>query len=393
MRPAVDLHSERPSAYFDQWVWIRLAKASVGAPLHAGDADVLTAVRAASRAGVAFPLSSTHYIETSRIKDPRQRRDLAQVMAPVSRLLNLRSQRSLLRMQMLNAMHESFERPYFRPAVESPLGLGVAWTMLGRTDIPKIMTGDREVTDAELPNRLTLVRAMAQLGETLMLAGPADDEIDDLRKHGYRPDQVEVSTQSRLEWETSYTDVLKQYPADRDELRVRLMARELIHEHFALFTELMQEYRLDLARLLAADPAHPGSMRADMMRFSDRIPSMRIAADMKVELFRNSQRAWSVNMMHDIDAISLAVPYCHLVVVDNDAADLLRRTKAHSRHRTMLLSKFTDIPDALNRLVPLAAGLADKSGWNSVGPPAPFCSRWVDLPSSSDVQTASIGSE
>ena len=58
--------ANRPTVYMDQWVWIRLAQASKGRPQDPKDNAVLEAVRAASEAGVSFPLSATHYVETLR---------------------------------------------------------------------------------------------------------------------------------------------------------------------------------------------------------------------------------------------------------------------------------------------------------------------------------------
>jgi hypothetical protein len=100
------------------------------------------------------------------------------------------------------------------------------------------------------------------------------------------------------------------------------------------------EYRLPVERALGRDPARPGSGRPKMMEFSDRIPTMRLAADMKTALFRNAQRVWTLNDLYDIDALSLAIPYCHVVVIDKDAADRARRTKGDERHGTAVLNTF-----------------------------------------------------
>ena len=59
-----------------------------------------------------------------------------------------------------------------------------------------------------------------------------------------------------------------------------------------------------------------------MVAFADAIPSLRIAVDLKVELFRNPAKPWSMNAIHDIDALSMAVPYCHVVVPDREMARL-----------------------------------------------------------------------
>jgi hypothetical protein len=196
------------------------------------------------------------------------------------------------------------------------LDLGVGWAVAGARVPLKIMIGPRsswrEATEADDPNLRTKLRSLGQLGETRLIAGPADDEIAQLRERwGYRPEVAEESTRSRLAWEQLLADYLVHERVSRVELRVWVMCRELIHEYYNLFTEILREYRIDPFGIFAQGPIQPGSMRTDIMRLSDAVPTMRVAADMKLEIFRNPQRRWTVNMMHDIDALSLAVPYCH----------------------------------------------------------------------------------
>ena len=57
---------------------------------------------------------------------------------------------------------------------------------------------------------------------------------------------------------------------------------------------------------------------------------MRVAVDLKFAVHRNNQRGWAQNDIYDTDAMSIAVPYCAVVVVDKAVADALRRVKAKS---------------------------------------------------------------
>ena len=102
-----DLHPPRPCVYLDQWVWIRLARAANGEPREDSDPQVLAAVQDAAENGVAFPLSTTHHIETSQITNPRSRLDVARTMASISHCRTLRARKVLLRHQMLHAMHKA----------------------------------------------------------------------------------------------------------------------------------------------------------------------------------------------------------------------------------------------------------------------------------------------
>ena len=341
-----DLHPQRPTVYLDQWVWIRLASAAQGRPREPGDVVALEAVRRAAQAGVAFPLSATHYIETSRIKDPRQRRDLAAVMADL-RMRTLRGGNALLRHQMLTAMHETFGRPAFRSVPAEVLGLGVWWAMRGEPGHFRVH-GPVDVLEGQKEKLGTWLRRANQYAETRVLAGPADEEVESLRTLGYRPESMEEVSASRLAWEAVYVDLLaSDDPLSREELRVRVQTRELIHEHLDLFNELAAAYRIDPERDLREDPRYPGSRRTQMVAFVDRIVSLRIAVDLKVELFRNTSSAWSINDLHDVDAVSLAVPYCHVVVADRATADRLRRSGAPGRHGTLVTNRLGELLQAL----------------------------------------------
>lgn len=130
-KPVEGLQSYRPTVYLDQWVWIRMARAASGKPDTPSDREFLDALVAAANSGVAFPLSWTHSIETEGIKNKRQCRDVADVMAAVSHFRTIRSRRDLLRNQLLVAMHEQFGRPTFRPQNLGLLGIGIHWAFQG----------------------------------------------------------------------------------------------------------------------------------------------------------------------------------------------------------------------------------------------------------------------
>ena len=376
-----DLHTSRPSVYLDQWVWVRLASVVEGKPRAPGDAEVLDAIREAAAAGVAFPLSRTHYIETSSIKKPKQRQDLARVMASISFFRTLRGGQVLIRHQMLNAMHETFGRPTFKPPAPEALGLGVSWAFTGRQGFMRVMdkaTG-LETTEAALPGVGKLRRELSQLAETMIIAGPADDEVEALRANGYRPEATEEGHASRLAWEELLVDMLRDDPVHAEELRVRVTARELCHEYLDLLNELMAEYRLTLERALGSNPDRPGSGRPKLMAFSDRVPSMRLAVDMKTALFRNGERVWKPNDLHDIDALSQAIPYCHAVVTDKDAADRAKRTGGGERNGTAVLSKLDQLVELLPDLVQRAQAIGgDPTGWDAAGPGEGFMATLSD---------------
>lgn len=360
-----DLHPDRPTVYFDQWVWIRLSSARAGHPREVGDLRVLEAARRASVAGVVFPLSSTHYVETLKRKNPLDRAEVAAVMAEISHCRTLRSRRRLLDNQMLTAMHDLFGRPTFRPPRPDVLGVGTHWAFVGDQHQLNVH-GPEEVLDQarSLLPRDDLCR-LQQWTETRFLAGPPDEQIKVLReRYGYRPEKTEEMSRSRLEWEQLLAGLLAENSVGPAELRFRVRAREMFHEHIDRLIELFGDYGLRLSHLFG-DPNRPvADNRHQLTSFVEAAPSIRLAADLKAELFRN-KTGWKINHLHDVDAMSIAVPYCHVVVPDREIFDLMSRTKAGQSNRTIIVRHLLDLVDVLGTLEERAERLGgDRSGWD-----------------------------
>lgn len=350
---------------------------------------MLAAVRDAAAAGVAFPLSTTHHIETSKITSPRQRLDVARTMASISHCRTLRARKVLLRHQMLHAMHLTFGRPAFRPQPPEVLGTGFRWAFDGEPGHGVLRGPDGAVVNpATIEGMPEFLRKANQLTEMMLLAGPGDEEIGELREHyGYRPEAMDAVEADRLEWEASYVEILAEHPASKAELRVRLQARELIHEHQATFQALLGEYRISLNREVGYNPDRPDVSRRRMVAFADAVPSLRIAVDLKVELFRGAAKPWNMNAVHDIDALSMAVPYCHVVVPDREMASLLFRSRAAERHGTQVITALPDLPDALPGLAEQARDApGDRTGWDWAGPWDGYCLDWSELADSATSQ-------
>jgi hypothetical protein len=352
----------KPSVYLDQWVWIRLARANVGRPLKPSDVALLESLKTAAEAGVAFPMSATHYEETIRITDPAQRREIARVMAPIAMGRTIRKQSDLVRHQLLTALHETIGRPTFRPAPTQILGIGVHWAFIGTEGFMTVVDTDGRVLNSVDPN---WTRRLNQYCEFSLMAGPTDAEIPKLEKVGYvDPRYFETNEGNRLAWEQSYLEQAANIKS-REELRVALFARELTHEYPVTLQTILNQYRLSISSIVNGSKTNS---RAQMMAFSERVPTIRIAVDMKLELFRNPSRPWTWNMLRDIDALSVAVPLCDMVVCDRDALHLLRRSGAPDRYGTTVTENLEDLPDLLTDLtMHPRARETDISDWSSIG--------------------------
>jgi hypothetical protein len=129
-------------------------------------------------------------------------------MASISHCRTLGARKVLLRHQMLHAMHLTFGRPALRPQPPEVLGTGVHWAFDGESAHGVLRGPDGAVVDpATIEGMPEFLRRANQLTEMMLLAGPGDEEIGELREHyGYRPEAVDVVGASRLEWEASYVE-------------------------------------------------------------------------------------------------------------------------------------------------------------------------------------------
>lgn len=352
-----------PSVYLDQWVWIRLARANVGKPVHPDDVALLETLQQAAADGVAFPLSATHYEETSRILDPTQRREIARVMAPISMGRTLRNQTDLVRHQLLLALHDVTGRPTFEPVAPRVLGLGVHWTFVG---VEGFMTVVDQKGRPDASIDLNWHRRLNQYCEFMLLCGPQDSEIAGMELSGYVPPRTfETGADNRLDWERSFEVEAEQHKS-REALRRALFARESSHEYGRLLQTILTEYRLSIASISGGNPK---TSLARIIEFCERVPTLRVAVEMKLEIFRDPGRRWSWNMLRDIDALSLAIPYCHVVVADRDALSLAERSRAPQRYDTAMTASLQELPDLVADLAASrVTSTADLSDWSTVGP-------------------------
>jgi hypothetical protein len=87
-----------------------------------------------------------------------------------------------------------------------------------------------------------------------------------------------------------------------------------------------------------------------------------------------------MNAIHDIDALSMAVPYCHVVVPDREMTNLLSRSCAGPRHGTKIITTLSQLPDALPELAEQAQyAPGDRTGWDWAGRWDGYCLDWNDL--------------
>ncbi|GAA2975380.1 hypothetical protein [Actinokineospora diospyrosa] len=295
-----------------------------------------------------FPLAATHYAETIKIKDPAQRRDLATVMEELSGFATLIDRTVVARLEVDAALNDRFG-PMPTPAAEYPLlGCGVAWTFGMKGGLSILDEQDNDVTGDERDRvgaavfdaRMTAAQLML---ERTSLAGPSDSEVPALHAHGWDPDAAATVMTRRAAQEQSFQDHLATFRGGEldswtrgERLRDVVLEREVQIELGDILDEVLA------AHGLRPDTVLPDS--ASIRALLRSMPSTEVATTLKTEDHRNAHKSWTSNDIFDIDALSLAVPYCDVVVCDAHRSHVLRTAKLDRRMNTTVINKLTDLP-------------------------------------------------
>jgi hypothetical protein len=343
MRPPI------PLVYLDLNHFIYLAKTNVGidaAPN--GYPELLKAATDAVREKRAlFPLSSEHIFELTAIKDPKQRKHIADVMEALSGFGYLLGRPEIARLEIEAGIEDLLGEPSRLPPIPL-IGRSFGWAF-GMVGGMKII--DADGNDASISARREMgidkyeafMRFANYTIERAMLDGPPDDELPALRENGYDPEAVRGEQASRLAFELDLSARLDDNPKwRRGRLRDVVSAREISHEWLDVINDTTKQ-RVRAGRPLF-DPSDD-----DMRRFMAAMPHTQVAVSMKTRYHRDPTHRWTTNDITDIDAMSVAYAYCDAVFTDKAARSALANSKELRVLGTFLPRTANELADWLSQ--------------------------------------------
>ncbi len=180
--------------YLDLNHWIYLAQAATGSARNKSVVGVLKACRKAVNArSVLFVLSATHYMELLKIRDPEQRRAIAEVMEELTDFSTLVSRVVVMEGELSSMLDPLAKLP--SPLASVPLiGRGVRHSA-GLQSGLRIMGPSGNETDRvreqmgrEAFNQF--VRETTLQMERRVLRGPADHEVAELSAYSWNPEAM-----------------------------------------------------------------------------------------------------------------------------------------------------------------------------------------------------------
>lgn len=340
-----------PIVYLDLNHWISLAKAAVGHPDGARHRGALNALRELRAAGqVLLPLSSTHYMEMVRIRSARQRFHVADVMEELSDFACLMGRTIVIRLEIQEAfcrlLGEGARIYDALPLIGNGgmQALGMGGDLRIRNQEGEDVTDDARARWPEGPEAFDTWRRDAErhLNQAL-LRGPSEDEKQELREEGWSPEKAMEVTKKRAQQENEQAARLAEEPRwRRGRLRDVVAARYLALEIETTINEESAKRGVDFPALFSG----PDAAR----RFSDSMPSADVWITLLTARHRNPQTPWTVNDIHDADALSVAVPYCDFVATERHAAHLLHAAGLPRRVATTVVTSLDELVKAVTAL-------------------------------------------
>ena len=312
----------------------------------------LEACRGARHSGAArFVLSGSHYMEMTKIRDPAQRRAIADVMEELTDFAVLVSRVVIMELELEATLNRFVVAESPLPTVPL-IGRGVRHAFGIKSGL-RIMGPNGDATE-QVRERMgaeqfdAFVANANLLLERSVLRGPTDEQVPALKEYGWNPAGAASVANNRAEEEQAQSARLNEDGGRwrRGRLRDLIAARELLIEFQNILPPALAARRLTLEQL--------GPDLEAARAFIRSMPSTEVSIEMKTAWHRNGDKRWTPNDIYDIDALSLAVPYCDIVVTEKGCHHLLNAARLGERMHTVILRRLEELAKAIERWTPQA---------------------------------------
>lgn len=309
--------------YLDQNKWIDLSRAHHKRQDGAAFEDILRNLElAVADDSVILPLGASHFIETAKHGDSSARKRIASTMVQLGKGWTIAPQSNLVRREIRSALLSVFNvKKASKPP--QPFGRGVGFAF-----------GEPErVTDSSI----AWCRA-DRFPEEMMIANvrtALTSPFESMRKRGING--VESIADSFV---------------DRVELvRSKLKSLSSTLQKRYYYAELLYQLRSELDLALGSAGISASSFmdagRSKLVEFWQSVPTM----DTETELFVSRNRHWDrsveANDIRDIAFLSVAIPYCDIVVTEKFWVAVAEQTGLSKKYNTTMLANLGDLSKSI----------------------------------------------
>ena len=300
-------------------------------------------------------------MEITAIRNRQQRLNLRRVIERLSRFRAVLPRSVLAALEFEEVLARWLGNIRVRTAPSNYVGLGVGWAF-GRPISGTVVDEEgRDVTTETLSSmtpecrRLFSNYTIGYMLTHLVIEGPAShSEEVDLQARGWNPEGVRDVYDNRLRLETQLVSEFNHRRSvdssnldwRKGRLRDVIAARELAHGTLPIFREVLDLQGLTIDSIF--DMSGTSGARRNNRRIADMMPTFDVAMTLKASYHRNPIYPWTRNDLFDIDAVSIVLPYCDVVVTDKAIASHIKQTKLASRLDTEVMSNLDDLAEHLS---------------------------------------------
>ncbi|OFW62105.1 MAG: hypothetical protein A2133_05370 [Actinobacteria bacterium RBG_16_64_13] len=318
--------------YLDQNKWIDLLAVTKGKHANGSLADVLRFIAAGvSHGQLSFPLSSTHYMEVSFRRDWASRRDLANLMAVISRFHAIAPRVAILPDEVDCVLRSIFGRPV---RVRSPcvFGYGILHSVLCERWPDELERSDLRAQLSQLAS-FPPGSAEREAVELALLEGPKPE--DEPLLPGYNPlaTRIHGDLWAKSREDTRATRKAEGWVSGERSERLAL-AETLAHER--VFWE-----RVSAAGVAPEEIFARG--RDGLTDLVRQIPMMDVICELGRLRDTADCRPFSANDLADVGFLGPAIVYCDVVVTERQWADHAKRAKLDEKYQTKVIHDLRDL--------------------------------------------------
>lgn len=336
--------------YLDLNHWINLAKIEAGRLDSKQDKELFHFCRkSVENKSAIFPISLSIFTEILKIKNFRRRQCLRRTIEYLSQYWVV-TNRFIVATHEMESLLDQMIGPNPTPISSTDYLTWGIWGAMGRSfnlrivsDCGSDVTSINRQSFPEGPYEFDRVLAKAKLEfNRQILEGPSKADESEFRLQGYNPKAILELYEQEANTEESLARQLDQYPNwRRGRLRDVVSAREIASEIYDILKKGCAERRVE-GTLESLFPTVDDTRNA-----FDSMPSFDATVTLKTSIHRNSMHRWRNNHIHDIIALSVALPYCDIVVTDREMASLASQSKLTERFNTKVLSTLSDLREHL----------------------------------------------
>lgn len=318
--------------YLDQKDWIHLARQHYGRSSKVRGkklSDVI--LEASDRNSAIFPLSLVHFDETLHRLDKKSRMRLASLMIQVSKGYTMFPGGDIF---MEWECHQAAKKRLGLHTVnlnKFVVGKGISHMVGARGElVRKPGTEGPELSEELKKQILEYVESPQAM---LKLLG-----TQDLAKHAMLIKQTHLETVKKMEQIRK-----KNLQITDNNLRYRVCLVDfLVHEIGPWLAKMHVELNLPKDAIVNGNWT-----QKDFLEFFENMPSSFCLFTFSYRRDQLIQRPIEVNDLNDIWALSMAIPYCDIVVTESMWASIARQSKLDKKYDTLILSSTEELVDHL----------------------------------------------